>query len=569
MTHRTAFSLAGTFAVALFSSLPPLKALTVSPANQTVRAMYGGVSLNPTPISIQATGAWKAVTSLPETVALQPNAGSGRATVNVVAVGWWLGRLAPGKHEVTLTITEGNQQTTAKVTYEVVANPTPRFESVSEPKGCVDVPNLSPANKAVCTVPDLRPPGNFMPPARGKSYQDPTFGTTIHVVSDFPSTHGYSSPAPISANGRYALINSTGQPGLITLPEGKPFGKSVPVPIEGTLFDAVDDNLLYAISDGAIKSYHSGTRKWKTIVDYTRKPFSFASISFGGTGELSKDNWISFFAPQERKVCALDTSTAQTYCGALGGADKIDFTTMAKGVDRKTGLRYVIVIGPRPFQVFAVNLQTKSLDLALIGPENMIMQNSGNRDGVCDPGENCINGGHSDSYEDAEGNQYLAVALESQLPCEYSLYTIRLNAGPKMGIPAPLGGGLTRIMPLFRCSTSDQWVDYHLGCAKRSPYCVVSTTSSRYNQARQPGDLSAPKQSPYLGEVFLFGNNGAVVRRLFYHRSVAFANEEASGYWSTARAAIAPDGSLVIADSNFGFPNQHRVVVAETGIPAR
>lgn len=539
-----------------------LCALTLSPAEQTIRLPQGGPFPRPAQIQVDGNEAWKAAVA-PEGVSLQPQTGAGRATVTITPANWWLARAVPGKHEVTVSIGEAK----AKVIYEVVARRNPRFESPWEPKGCVDVPNLAPANKAACTVPDLRPPGNFLPPAAGQSYLDPNFGAKVRILVDSPSLHGYSTPSPISANNRYALVSHAEQTTLVTLADGK-LGKSLPVPLEGTLFDSNDDNILYAISEVAIKSYHAGARKWKTLADYKRKPFSFSSISFGGTGEISKDNWISFFAPQERRVCALDTATAQTYCGEVPGSGNIDYTTMSKGVDSASGLRYVVLIGPSPFLVYAVNPQSKTLDLVQQGPENLLMSDSGNRDGVCDPGEICIGGGHSDTYEDAAGNQYLAAALESQSPCEYAVYTLRLNAGPKMGLPVEIGGGLTRILPLFRCGAGDRWVDYHLGCAKKAPYCVVSTANGGFNQTRQANDLTPPKPSPYLGEVFVFGDNGAFVRRLFHHRSISFATEEGKGYWSTPRAAIAPDGSLVIADSNFGMPGQQRVILAETGIKA-
>ncbi len=542
----------------------PAANLTVAPVELTVKMPQGGPA-PPAKFTIEGKGAWTASTSLPDAVTAQPASGSGTAVVFLQPASWWVERQAPGRIPLTVTIASGEERTTVKVQFEVMARAQPRLEYPTEPKGCVDAPGLTAANKAICTVPDLRPPGNFLPPPQGQSYLDPNFGTKIHVLAPFPSLHGYSTPSPISANGRYALLGIAAKTVAVALPQGKPFGKTGELGIEGTMFNALDDNVLYAVSGSAIRMHNLATGKSKTLVDYGKKPFQFEAIGTGGTGETSKDNWISFHAPKQRKVCALDTAALETYCGDLPASGTVDYTTMSKGVDRGSGLRYVVVIGPRPFLLYAVNTQTKKLDVAGMGPENVVMT-GGNRDGVCDPGEACVGGSHSDTFEDAEGNQYLAAGYESQSPCEFSLFSLRLNAGAKMGLPVESGGGLKRILPLFRCGGQDTWADYHLGCAKRAPYCVVSTTNSAYNRTRQPGDLTAPRPSPYLGEVFVFGGNGATVRRLFYHRSIAFANEEANGYWSTPRAAISADGSLVIADSNFGFPNQQRVIVAETGI---
>ncbi len=542
----------------------PAAQLAAEPAEQTVKLPQGG----PAPqvkIMIRSAGPWSATTSLPEAVRLEPASGTGDASAFVLPAGWWVERQAPGRHPVRITIASGAAQSTVSAVFEVVARVPPRWESASEPKGCMDAPGLLPANKAVCTIVDLRPPGSFLPPPPGQSYRDPNFGSRIHILADAPSLHGYSTPSPISANSRYALISLKSRTVAVTVPQGKPYGKTGSLGMEGTMFDALDDNVLYSVSNGAIRMHNLATGKTKTLVDYTKKPFQFETIGTGGTGETSKDNWISFHAPRERKVCALDTATLQTYCGAIEAPGNVDYTTMSKGVDRASGLRYVVVIGPQPFLLYSVDVAGKKLVLAGRGPENIGMS-GGNRDGICDPNEVCEGGSHSDTYEDAGGHQYLVGAHETQTPCEFSLYSIRLNAGPKMGLALETGGGFKRILPLFRCGGKDVWADFHLGCAKRAPYCVVSIASHAYNRPRQPGDLSAPRTSPYLGEVFLFGDNGASVRRLFFHRSFSFANEEANGYWSTPRAAISPDGSLVIADSNFGFPNEQRVVIAETGV---
>ena len=181
-----------------------------------------------------------------------------------------------------------------------------------------------------------------------------------------------------------------------------------------------------------------------------------------------------------------------------------------------------------------------------------------------------MDGSHSDTFEDVAGNQYLLLSLESQTPCNYGLYSVQLGAGAKNGLPVELGGGTRRIMPLFRCGSTDKWLDFHIGCAKSSPFCAVSITTELYNEVRDPTDKSPLRRTPYMGEIMIMRDNGAEIRRIAMHRSMRFSNEEARGYWSTTRAAISPDGSWVVADSNFGLPNQPRVISMETGfgVPA-
>ena len=95
---------------------------------------------------------------------------------------------------------------------------------------------------------------------------------------------------------------------------------------------------------------------------------------------------------------------------------------------------------------------------------------------------------------------------------------------------------------------------------------MVSTTSEPYKQPRDPNDKTPLKRTAHLGEIMVIRDNGAEVRRLAQHRSLAFSSDGAGGYWSTPRAAISADGAYVVADSNFGTSTaRQRVVIIETG----
>jgi hypothetical protein len=216
--------------------------------------------------------------------------------------------------------------------------------------------------------------------------------------------------------------------------------------------------------------------------------------------------------------------------------------------------------------VFSVNQHSGRLELETRGPERIsYFAPAGNGDGVCDPGEACIGGSHSDLFEDSAGDQYMLISQEFQSPCGTALVSYRLNAGSRLGLPVELGGGMRYIMGMYRCGGHDAWVDLHIGCARSSPYCVVSTTYGGFKGTRRPDDRSPFTRSPFLSEVFVVRDNGAEIRRLAEDRSVQFANEDANGYWSTPRACISPDGAYVVFDSNFGFPNKRRVVQVGTG----
>jgi hypothetical protein len=120
-------------------------------------------------------------------------------------------------------------------------------------------------------------------------------------------------------------------------------------------------------------------------------------------------------------------------------------------------------------------------------------------------------------------------------------------------------------MTLFHCG-GDIWADYHVGCAKAAPYCVFSTTYGAFRSQRTPGDPKPLPRGPHLAEVLVVKADGSEVRRLMKHRSVPMAGELDGSYWTTPRACISNDASLLVVDSNFGEPNRQRILLVETGI---
>lgn len=526
--------------------------LSVDPAQLTLKMPVGGPLPPVTTLSITASVDWT-VTADADYVYVSANKGTGNATVTVTPVDW----RPVGEFKTNVTVVSQGITRTVPLQLSVVARNEPTFLYAQPPVGCTTVtPGLPPDNLAVCSTPNLTPPNV------GGSYQDPTFGSRVRVIAN--GYHGYSTPTPISANNKYALVAvNENTPTVVELLTGKPV-RTENLGFEGVMWDGKNDNYMYAISGNTVKRFDVSNGNTTTVADYSKGNVRFAAISNGGTGEITRDNWLSFFAPAERQMCTLDLNTSTTYCGAIPAGVNIDFPTMSKGTDKTSGRRYVIgVVGTGPFLIYAVNTAAQSLDLIGRGPEN-VAYDGGNRNGICDAGEACFNGSHSDTTEDSAGNQFLIFGMEAQHPCEFSMISLQLSKGDQMGLPVEFGGGLKHVMTLFRCG-GDKWTDFHMGCAKVAPSCALSVTSQQFGQTQDPsGNLTLPA-SPYLGEIFTILNNGAEVRRLIMHRSIQFTNEEANGYWSTPRAAISPDGAYVIATSNFGQPNKRRVLVIDSG----
>lgn len=505
-------------------------------------------------VAITASGDWT-IAADPDIFSVRPTQGTGNATVTIAPVDW----KPVGNYSTDIKISSQGGSRTIPASLAVLERTSPKFTYIQGPTGCQDAnPGLPPRNAAVCTPPPLNPPAN------GTSYRDPNFGASVRPVAN--GYHGYSTPSPVSASNKYALVALDGEnPAVVDLATGKTVRPS-PIGFEGVMWDGHNDNYLYGFAGNTLRRYDVGSGRTSTVANYSRNPLRFASIGNGGTGEMTRDNWLAFFARQERQICALDLNASATYCGAIPNGTEVDFPTMSKGVDKVSGQRYVIgVASSGPFLLYAVNAAQNRLDLIGRGPENVMML-GGNRDGICDAGEPCFNGSHADTTEDEAGNQYLIFGAEAQHPCEFSLVSLQLNKGDRMGLAVETGGGLKRVMTLFRCG-GDKWTDFHMGCAKSAPACVLSIAAQGFGETRQPGNSAPPPPSPYLGEILVIQNNGAEIRRLATHRSISFSNEEANGYWSTPRAAISSDAAYVVATSNFGIPNKRRVVAIETGIP--
>jgi uncharacterized protein (TIGR03437 family) len=502
-------------------------------------------------------------------IAATPATGTGPGNIKVSLANSLAANLAAGNHSGQLTIsTEQGQPVTLTVNVSVAAaEPRPRYTYLKGPNGCTRSPGYE--DDAVCVVPDEKPPGTFKPPKRGGAYIDPNFGALVRVISEPPTNHAYSTPNPLNANNKYALIGHAGFWAIVSPTNGKVLKDTVPA-VEAAMWDAKDPEVFYNIRGSRVEKYDVKRDRTSVVVDYSSTTPRLASITNGSTGDSSKDNWISFYAPGEKQVCALDLQNVKTYCASYDNvSDKFQLapagfmTLTAKGIDSETGKRYIILTAHPTMAVFSVNMAAGKLDLEFLAPENIT--GSGNGDGVCDPNERCIKGDHADTFEDSKGIQYVTQSMETTTPCSTSIYSFRLNRGMRMLQPVEIGGGAKRLFTLQNCGGVDPWTDWHMGCAKQSPYCVVSTSYGPYRFTRKPDDSSPIKRTAHLSEVVVIKDNGAEIRRLVQHRSVAFSNEEANGYWSTARASISNDGSLVVFDSNFGEPNRQRVVIAETG----
>lgn len=497
-------------------------------------------------------------------IQLSAPGGTTPALLTVGIVGWRGESKKPGKYHASISIKSGAAAVTLPVEWEVrAANPPPVFSYLSGPAGCNTAAGYF--DPPLCTPLPL--PGAPGPPQAGASYVDPNFGGSVRVLTAAPVYHAYSTPSPLSAHKKYLMTYpENGTWDIVDVATARVLFRRTPCH-QSYFWDAFDDEVYFYFQGATILKHDLRSNTSSVLIDYSKEPEQFHEIVRGGTGDTSKDNWISFWAPDDKTICALDLGHLKTYCADYADSQRnlpygdVDFTLISKGTDRTSGKRYVMLIAPPAMGVFSVDLASGALKLEYRGPENS--EKPGNHDGVCDPGERCRVGSHLDTLEDSAGIQLLVENGETTAPCEVSLSTYQLNTGLNLLKQVELGGGRKKVLTLWRCGRG--WVDQHVACAKSAPYCVISTQS----EPRRPDDLSQPVATPHAGEIIVMRENGLEIRRVALTRSVLFTNGGEGNYWATPRAAISNDGSVVASDSNFGQRGAPRVTLIETGYPPK
>ena len=416
---------------------------------------------------------------------------------------WWAASRSVGTYHQLLRVTSLRESSAQLIQVEltVVKRAEPvRFSYLNNyTPECTTSPDYPDA--AYCDVPDEKPFGAFTPPAAVGAYRDRTFGAQVRILTHPRSHHGYATPSAISANNRYVLTFLNGNTSVLDFVTGQPVRRAPPVPLEGTIWDTSRPAVLYFLSGPRIYSYNVETNRQTILVDYSRSPYHFSRITNGGTGDGSKDNWLAFVAPEQQTVCAYNLEQRRTYCSGYGQLERniqVDFPLIAKGVDKQTGKRYVLVMAHPVLLAFSVDEAGGELQFEYRGGE--LPTSVGNRDGVCEKDEQCISNPHADTMEDESGNQYLVTAIEFSTPCEFSLVAYRLNQAETPGLPIELGGGLTRLTPLFKCGGKDRWADLHIGCAKKAPVCSISIGYGWFNYKYLTLTLTQLKITEHLME---------------------------------------------------------------------
>jgi hypothetical protein len=431
--------------------------------------------------------------------------------------------------------------TNVPVTLQIVPlHDAPTITYLADPTLCTQQPGY--IDKDLCVTPK-----DTFPLTPGTTYVDQTYGATVKILTDGPVAHPYSTPNPLSANNKYILTyDNNGWINVMLVADGSMASFHAGTSAQ-SWWDVTDDDTFYYPNGPRIMKHSVSTGAESAVVDYTGR---FSSVTRGGTGDSSKDNWISFWSSPEHNVCAVNLATTDTYCAdyTLNFGNLpipvIDFTLISKGVDTTSGKRYVIINGWPSNMVYTVNMTTKALDFEYRGPE--LPRGNNNHDGVCDPGEACWYGSHTDTLE-VNGIQYMVFNDYYNSPCEFDIQTVQLNKGASLIKQMEIGGGRKSVFNLWSCGPG--WVDEHVACAKNAPYCVISTQS----YGRASTDTTPIVNTPHDNAIIVMTGNGDGITPIAKSHTIKFT--DAGGdlwYWGIPRASISNDGSCVVWDSDYG-----------------
>ncbi len=138
--------------------------------------------------------------------------------------------------------------------------------------------------------------------ARRTSYVDPNFGAKVRVMTGNPVFHTYSTPSPLSAHNKYLLTypekRHLGHPGRRYGHDSFFATRPLTRASSGTPWMTRSTTTSPAELPSSETRHPDQQVGPSSSTDASKQPeFQFHEIQRGGTGDTSKDNWISFWAP--------------------------------------------------------------------------------------------------------------------------------------------------------------------------------------------------------------------------------------------------------------------------------
>ncbi len=394
----------------------------------------------------------------------------------------------------------------------------------------------------------------FVPPGKGKSYVDPTFGCTVTRVSDaskdswsgsfyLPISHGYSTVSPFNADDSYLLLTDGFGRRYVTDLKG-----NIVVPISNMPTGYNDGWFLWDATNPAVFYYTTGNSLMKGTI-------SGASVANAVVHQFTEYAAINF-------MDETDVSQDGAHVVVIGGDNSgsspenvfvYDLVTNRKGAVYTTSCRGVIN-----------NVNDGCLHKLIQTPDNnVIIQFTGDGTGP-EQGNRLWSGltpllqlqdstDHLDTGYDLNGN---AVFIEMG----NSTYLPTL---PGITNPCPSGWGLDARQiynPLSAVCLLDNPPSWHVGYRgnAQQPWVGLSFFDSR-STSPEWFDNSANYVAPSASTWLLYEDEIMVVRidannnsNLMYRLARAYSRSN-EDFNATPKAAISRDGRYLAFDSNMAY----------------
>lgn len=407
------------------------------------------------------------------------------------------------------------------------------------PNVCSNPPNLNPTGGAV-----VRPPG------LGENYQDYNFGGTVTVDMPFVAggrantgtmrIDGYCDSITSCLNADGTLFVTDSLPpwgsGLVYItytsksgntgdayanPPGITSAWSWSAMNSHRYFYTENPNKIHQVDlvfpppAACATAWIKTTCGTDTII-YSDITADATSISNGGDGQVSKDDWwgltINRASGHDPVVILvnLNNPDEEHYYGAWplrwsGRGYTRRSTVTSPGINSATNERYLLVgaVGSLTIAIYAYNTDTHTLAFKCFGPEHYGNWEGGPgyyHDGpACstadEAAQKCLQIGHLALGEDCstgECVEYLIYDLNGDAGFSgLYLNAMRLDAGDAMAtaIEDTAGGGFYGI-------AGTGGGDYHIGCATSAPVCALSSGSAQDLTSFRIGSLSGNGVSP-------------------------------------------------------------------------
>ena len=351
----------------------------------------------------------------------------------------------------------------------------------------------------------------FVPPARGGSYTDSTYGTSIRRITDARNTpdaargsgmltfitNEYSTMSPFNSNSTRLLLQHYS---YFALYDGNgTFVRNLPFEISSSSeprWSRSNPNVLYYVTGNQLKSYEASTGAVSMVRAFTE----YSAVRGAGESDICFDGNHLVLVGSGRYVFVyeISTNTKGSVLDTGGRAfdslyitpnDNVTVTWAQSGTSRFNGI-----------ELFNRNM----------GFLRQVTRA----------------GGHMDVTRDTNGDEVLLWANAADpLPiCDNGVVKVRLSDGRQT------------------CLLSLAWgIAIHVSGPDSGGWAFVET----YN-ASDPSPSSG-SWTPWVNEVLQIRLDGSQVRRLLHHRSRPF-----DSYWYTPRVASNRAGTRLVFSSNYG-----------------